>query len=309
MAPYEYSPLDESASEIRLMTLLPGRFKDKTFIIIETAVLTKEHNPQYEALSYAWGSKGNPVDVSVTARQPDRSKSFSLLGWSRRRRLVACSWGTISVTQNLATALPYLRNRYKPRVLWIDAICVNQQDIAERGQQVKRMAAVYSMARQVMVWLGPEGQKSTLALRAIDDLGSQLRVDWNIDQVTSVFTGERVTEFTDRFDHNDEIWDSVGDLLRRPWFERLWIWQEVRLAREAVLLCGDEGVPWESFRRAMMYLRRTPKPAKLSHLHERCYNLITIEIMGQVHSMIWRLYWNLRGSQAVLTREMGSLPY
>ena len=263
MAPYKYSAVDEDASEIRLMTLLPGRFKDKIYIIIETVVLTKEHIPQYEALSYVWGSKKRPVDISVKAKEPEGSEPFSLLRLSQRR--------TISVTQNLATALPYLRKEDKPRVFWIDAICVNQQDSAERGHQVKRMAAVYSMASQVIVWLGPESQNSTLALRAIDGLGSRLRVDWNVREMTSVSTGETITQASDHFD--DETWQSVGDLLRRPWFERLWIWQEVRLAREAYLFCGNRGVPWETIRRAMVYLLRASKPAGFGHPVERCYNI------------------------------------
>lgn len=265
MSPYEYSALDESASEIRLMTLLPGRFEDDFFITMETVVLTKELIPQYEALSYVWGSKDNPMDISVKARKPKRSGPFSLLGLSRRR--------TISVTQNLATALPYLRKRDKPRVFWIDAICVNQEDRAERGHQVKRMAAVYSLANQVIVWLGPESQNSTSALRAMDNLGLQLRIDWTNSEMTSVSTGKTITEAIDPFDEDDGVWDSVGDLLRRPWFQRLWIWQEIRLAREAYLFCGNEGVPWESLRRAMVYLNASSKRAGFGHLLERCCNL------------------------------------
>ena len=265
MAPYEYSALDEEASEIRLMTLLPGRFKDDISITMETVVLTKEHTPQYEALSYVWGSKKNPVAIYVKARIPERSKSFSLLGRSRRR--------TISVTQNLATALPYLRKEARPRVFWIDAICVNQQDRAERGHQVKRMAAVYSMASQVIVWLGLESQNSTLGLRAIDRLGSQLRVDWGTFVITSVSTGEIITQVDELFD--DGTWESVGDVLSRPWFDRLWIWQEVRLAREAYLLCGNEGMPWESLRKAIIYSSRvTSKPARMDHLIQRCVGII-----------------------------------
>ena len=268
MAPYVYSVLDEKASEIRLMTLLPGRFKDKVSIIIKTAILTKNHIPQYEALSYVWGSKKHPVDISVTARQQERSKSLSLLGWSRRPRLEASSLGTISVTRNLATAFPYLRERDKPRVFWIDAICVNQRDRAERGHQVKRMAAVYSMASQVIVWLGPESQNSTSALRALGGLGSQLRVDWHTQGLTSVSTGEIIIYHDNPFD--DETWKPVVNLLRRPWFERLWIWQEVRLAREAYLFCGNEGLSWDSLRRAMLYLHKAYKPSECVNLIERC---------------------------------------
>ena len=204
------------------MTLLPGRCKDDIFITMETVVLTRERIPQYEALSYVWGSKENPVDISVKIRNPKRSKLYPSLGRKRWRGLKACSLATISVTQNLATALPYLRKRDKPRVFWIDAICVNQQDRAERGHQVKRMAALYSMASQVIVWLGPESQNSTSALCAIDGLGSQVRVNWKTYEMTSVSTGKTTAPRNDPFD--GETWKSVGNLLRRPWFERLWIW-------------------------------------------------------------------------------------
>ena len=274
MAPYKYSALNESASEIRLMTLLPGRFEDDIFITMETVILTKKYIPHYEALSYVWGSKENPVDISVKARKTKRSKSYPMLGRRRRRRHKACSHGTLSVTQNLATALPYLRKQDTPRVFWIDAICVNQQDPAERGHQVKRMAAVYSMASQVIVWLGPESQNSTLALRALDNIGSQLRVDWNLYKTTSVSTGELIVGGSDPFKHK-RVWKSLGHLLSRPWFERLWIWQEVRLAREAYLSCGNEGLPWESLRRAIFYLRPAPKPAGLGHLIGCCYDLVS----------------------------------
>ena len=272
MAPYKYSALNESASEIRLMTLLPGQIEDDISITMETVILTKEDTPQYEALSYVWGSEEDPVDILVEARKPNRSSSLRL---SRRRRLPACSLGIISVTQDLATALPYLRKVDKPRVFWIDAICVNQQDRAERGHQVKRMAAVYSMASQVIVWLGPESQNSTLALRALGRLGSQVRVNWNSLKIISVSTGEDILVPSNPFE-NYEILKSVGDLLRRPWFGRLWIWQEVRLAREAYLFCGNEWLPWETLRRAVSYFSRALVPAGIGHhLVERCYDLIT----------------------------------
>ena len=274
MAPYEYSALDESASEIRLMTLLPGLFEDDISITIETVVLTKEHIPQYEALSYVWGSAENPIDIIVKDGELAHPETFSLLDRSTQRRLEAYIQGTISVTQNLAIALPYLRKEDKPRVFWIDAICVNQQDIAERGHQVKRMAAVYTMASQVIVWLGPESQNSTLALRVLDNLGSQLRVDWNILKMTSVSTGELISWDSDPF-YDNETWKSIEDVLRRPWFERLWIWQEVRLAREAYLLCGNEGLPWETLRRAILYLQRAPMPAGFDRLLEPCFKLIS----------------------------------
>ena len=303
MAPYKYSVLDEDASEIRLMILLPGRFKDDIFITMETVILTKGHYPQYEALSYVWGSKENPVDISVKARKPKPSKSYPMLGRRRRRRHNACSHGTISVTQNLATALPYLRKEDKPRVFWIDAICVNQQDRVERGHQVKRMAAVYSMASRVIVWLGPESKNSTLALRAMDQVGSEVRVNWSNHEMTSVATGKVISQdIEDPFD--DEALKSVGDLLGRPWFERLWIWQEVRLAREAYVFCGNEGVPWESVRKVMLMLNKVFMPNWITYLVERCFKLSNYSGNGaQVYQTLERVLDNSRSASCSDPRD------
>ena len=62
---------------------------------------------------------------------------------------------TIGITHNLAIALRHLRHAKKPRILWIDALCINQDDLPERSAEVLEMGSIYSNARQVIVWLGP----------------------------------------------------------------------------------------------------------------------------------------------------------
>jgi hypothetical protein len=156
MAPYIYSPLNRETSDIRLLTLLPGEGSTPISIDIETARLTEDEKPDYEALSYVWGSMENLSDVVVGSSEN----------------------ATLPITQNLATALPYLRLEDRPRVLWIDAICIDQQNLDERSHQVRRMSDIYTMATRVVVWLGPEGDNSTLALSTMDFLGSQIEVDW-----------------------------------------------------------------------------------------------------------------------------------
>jgi hypothetical protein len=126
---YEYLPLNEEASHIRLLTLLPGKFSSKIHINLQIEQLTAELRPQYEVLSYVWGSTEDPADIFV--------------GESTKHEL--------AVTQNLACALRYLRYQDRKRVLWIDAICVNLKDLKERGHQVKRMANIYTMATRVVV--------------------------------------------------------------------------------------------------------------------------------------------------------------
>ena len=162
-----YSSLNEDAQEIRLLTILPGTFDSKIRVTLETKSFNKNSGLSFEALSYAWGSTDNPVDIFVRG-----------LG----------SQETITVTRNLAEALPYLRYQDKGRVVWIDAICVNQQDVAERGSQVRRMADIYQSASRVIVWLGLESHDSARAIECCEKLSSNIIVDWGLQTMSSVST-------------------------------------------------------------------------------------------------------------------------
>ena len=125
-------------------------------------VLTVDNTPKYEALSYAWGSAENPSSVDIGAN------------------------AVLSITQDLATALPYLRHETQARVFWIDAICVNQQDLKERSQQVERMRDIFSLADRVVVWLGPETHDSTSALSTLQAVSSEFEYVWNQWEVKRV---------------------------------------------------------------------------------------------------------------------------
>lgn len=116
---FEYWQL--SAQEIRLWTLLPGTSTSAIRICLETVVFTNELVPEFEALSYTWGSPENHVDLLVKNSMDTTISNF----------------GTLALASNLAEALPFLRHRDRPRVLWNDAICVNQQDMRERTSKVK----------------------------------------------------------------------------------------------------------------------------------------------------------------------------
>ncbi|XPS79539.1 hypothetical protein M3J09_011520 [Ascochyta lentis] len=134
--PLVYPPLDPSKEEIRLVTLHPPLEGDSalrcTFSHIsflnDTGASLKP--PSYETLSYVWG-------------QPDFSDSIIVNNQQ------------LHITPSLATILPNLRLEAEPRLLWIDAICINQKDLVERAQQVKLMRKIYSSCRHVLAWVGP----------------------------------------------------------------------------------------------------------------------------------------------------------
>lgn len=87
--------------------------------------------------------------------------------------------GTLPIGQNLAKALRHPHLPDTSRNLWVDAVCVNQEDLAERTDQVKNMASIYKLAQRVVVWLGPTSDNSDIAFSALDYVGSQLEVSRN----------------------------------------------------------------------------------------------------------------------------------
>lgn len=151
-----------------------------------------------------------------------------------------------------------MRHTDTVRTIWADAVCINQDDILERNKQVTRMADIYRLAHRVVVWLGPETANSSLAMATLDYLGSQVDFTTGNFRAASPEAVHRdwymsATELP----YDETTWRAVLDLLLRPWFDRLWVMQEVQLAhpRRTVLCCGRRhAIPWSHVRRAVMTL-------------------------------------------------------
>ncbi|KAH6721847.1 heterokaryon incompatibility protein-domain-containing protein [Leptodontidium sp. MPI-SDFR-AT-0119] len=239
--PYQYQSLKPEALEIRLLTLLPGPFDSEIRITVTPVTFAEDSDISFEALSYTWGSPENPVDIFIGKH----------------------GYNTLPVTRNLAEALPHLRYPDKPRVLWIDAICVNQQNIEERSSQVKRMANIYSKATRVLIWLGPVSDDSRMAIDCLKRISSKYHVDWmtwSIEPVTK--DGSWWATPGEMLPLSDEQNWSILHLISRDWFERLWILQEAHLAnREALVVCGTDNILWENVCEAMFCIRKKPYPS------------------------------------------------
>jgi Heterokaryon incompatibility protein (HET) len=143
-ADYTYQPLGSTSTlSTRLVKLLPADDRDDIQLVIECVELG--NCASYEALSYCWG------DPSV-------------------KTTIWCDGGSLHVTKNLKSALLHLRNRTKERLLWIDAVCINQDDLQERSQQVGIMRDIYKNASETLVWLGEESQNSGLGIELCERL-------------------------------------------------------------------------------------------------------------------------------------------
>ncbi|KAI4270803.1 MAG: hypothetical protein LQ337_006463 [Flavoplaca oasis] len=246
---YTYQALD--LTEIRILTLLPGTFGSEIHVELSHVKLDINNPPSYEALSYTWGS----YDLShvMFVDTVDGRKG-------------------LAVTENLYNALQHLRNMISPRTLWVDATCINQGDVEERSQQVARMADIYKCAVKVLIWIGPEADNSTKALEALETLASKIHVDWGRDTISTASEEDIDSEW---LDHNEpapfeyQTWVYIGRVLDRPWFSRLWIWQEVSLAHNgAIVICGESTMSWQNFCKAIASLIRRPIWTNIPNLYE-----------------------------------------
>jgi hypothetical protein len=202
--------LSQETREIRIVTLLPSA--DPSMPIQCTLRKGSLNNPPwYLALSYAWG------DVAITAP-------------------IFLNDTEIQVTTNLEAALRHMRVTVSVN-LWIDAICINQADPGERGQQIQLMREIYSQAKKVLVWLGKEQDDSSLALRTMHRLV--------LDHLKGGAKHEPTLDAINRLD--DSAANAIKHLFQRSWWSRLWTVQEVVLAKEIEVICGETMLPWVFF--------------------------------------------------------------
>lgn len=130
---YSYKPLAQDNSNIRVLLIHPGTFDDEIQVQLMTVPFNgPKRKLPYEAWSYTWGSPEDPKAVQVNVKDAIQ---------------------LITVTRNCLEAIRYLRRNDKPRMVWIDAICINQAHLDERTRQVAIMRDIYARALRVVVGL------------------------------------------------------------------------------------------------------------------------------------------------------------
>jgi hypothetical protein len=249
MPRHQYNCLDEAADEIRLATILPGIRGTRVLIELHTTCLGQgTPTPSFEALSYAWGSVHDTVEIQVGKANDS----------------------VLAVTKNLESALQRLRSPDRPRVFWIDAICVDQENLQERGHQVRRMADIYTRAERVVVWLGPEAQHTTLAMKTLATLSTKVRADWSLWITTPEEGVPGVDHHWARPDeplpYDLDTVAGIAEVYGRDWFQRLWVQQEIRLANDrALVMCGSDSMLFTQLRKAALCLfNKTVLDSKIS---------------------------------------------
>lgn len=193
---HSYTPLPEGS--VRLLRLLPSSDAESRIEcrLLTFSMLNSEETHPYEALSYVWGEEKaqDPIYIDSKARH---------------------------VTANLYAALSCLRHYFLERVLWIDAVCINQDDTGEKNRQVQSMAKIYAKASRVIVWLGEATDDGARALEAIRIAAHRhylgLTAAHEPDGLVASAKGPA------RPPPSGEDREAVLRLLGRSWFRRVWV--------------------------------------------------------------------------------------
>ncbi|KAH7087852.1 heterokaryon incompatibility protein-domain-containing protein [Paraphoma chrysanthemicola] len=235
---YVYTALPdptESCKYIRVVKLLPGTRQDDIGCQLLQVELREEL--KYEALSYVWGDISETTPIQVDDR-------------------------TLQIGESLRAALLDLRHPEKPRFLWADAICIDQNNIHERAKQVGIMGDIYTQAVRTVVWLGRAFEYVNLAFDSIttlanDALANQQSLIGNAETSTkSALDSAPNKEQRENLRHGCYI---LEDLVKADWWTRAWVVQEVCLASEKIIMCGQHEVAWKSFVTAVEFARLSDK--------------------------------------------------
>jgi hypothetical protein len=178
-------------------------------------VTSLQDSPQYEALSYVWGNTAN-----------------------KRPILVNCK--TIFVTINLEEALRYLRRSDQTATIWVDAVCINQDDQREKAIQVNMMSTIYSKSTHGVVWLGDYHEYGLVAEQVREGFELVRKVT---SQKGDIETGGVMINVEDI---KPAATKALEAFMKNPWWLRIWTVQEVIFPPEVIVQWGDQSIMWET---------------------------------------------------------------
>ncbi|OZJ02819.1 hypothetical protein BZG36_05217 [Bifiguratus adelaidae] len=221
--PFKYRPLDDDRNEIRIIHLNhPSRRESHEALLNCTiAHVSLADQPKYKALSYVWG---------------DPTPSY----------IIRLDNHDFFINESLHLALCRIQNDQSAVTLWVDSICINQDDDVEKSKQVQSMGRIFQEAESAIAWLGPEKDGSDGALAMLADLGEMV-----LDLTSAIPDASSDMELVNR------VWSQsfallpilaeyalddisirpnpLSRLFQRPFWERVWIVQEIAAAKSVVL--------------------------------------------------------------------------
>ncbi|TRX89111.1 hypothetical protein FHL15_010028 [Xylaria flabelliformis] len=221
---------DLKPREIRILDLLPGDDDEPLKGIIKHVTVSQVG--RFQALSYVWG--GYPSEINpyyLHTRQ-----------------------GSILLNFSLYSALTALRKGSIISV-WADGVCINQKNSREKALQINMLGEIFKAADQVTGWLGHAYNGSEDAMRVLSRIRTELHSSsLSESSAESTKVAKRLSGMVP--DPSDVTWKYINSLLRRPWFARVWITQELVLPRKVILKCGQSELDWDQFFEALTICER-----------------------------------------------------
>ncbi|KAF9777331.1 hypothetical protein IL306_004462 [Fusarium sp. DS 682] len=199
------------------------------------ADLAAQDTPPYIALSYTWHEESLP-------------KTF---------RPVLINDKYVNISLNLWNFLQNYRETAGERIIWIDQICINQDDQDECVRQIGQMCAIYQRASMDLFWIGEPDENIEAVLdimSALSRLEIQLMTSGNSRPGISALLNPIFMRSTGLPDHQSPIWGSLMQFISRSAFQRAWIIQEVAVSRNAAIFCGLLMLPFDVIGRAATFL-------------------------------------------------------
>ncbi|KAK0514619.1 hypothetical protein JMJ35_003236 [Cladonia borealis] len=252
--PYEYDVLPNDS--IRILSLLPGNRGAPLQCELHRADVPGlispgcASGPKFEALSYAWG------DGTLCQR-------------------LFCNNSAIKITQSLFDALIHLRHSEETRMLWVDAVCIDQNNNDDKIVQLPHMKDIYQHANHVVIWLGLADESTNGALDLIRRAANCLRQEsgqfmprWDLSPFNEPFSDEKNRQWGFPSTTDLESWLPVAALLARSWFYRCWTFQEAVLATKATIQIGAHLLDWAVLCGACMFFMCKSYGMEVKGLHD-----------------------------------------
>jgi hypothetical protein len=231
---HDYSNLKRDPVEFRLVRIHPN--VRPHHIVASLATYALNDHPPYEALSYVWG----PFDLEDPY-------------------LIELDGSPFKVTINLWRALYYLRLESKVRDFWIDAICINQEDLGERSSQVELMRDIYKGSSRTVVWIGNESFWSHRLFEFLKSVDKKRGWEDEDERIVKV---EGQIQLQSQLAVDKDIQKIIrkglyGDIAQRDFWTRICIVQEVAIAPEVIVYCGPDEMSWQDFSNSICECHRS----------------------------------------------------
>lgn len=210
---YQYKPFNDAAQEIRLLVI---QRQQLFWGHLRCSLIQAKINmlPPYEALSYRWA-----------------------FGNSDKKRRIYLDNQLFFIPESSYQLLHARSSVWRERVVWIDAICINQADSEERSRQLPLMQVVYSNATRVIIWPGDRWDSGMAASM----MGYFISLYGAYENAQNRFEELWETHLETRH------WKAMSNLVSDLYFTRMWVVQEVALGNEVQLYMGRQYVPWDIF--------------------------------------------------------------